>query len=233
MLFAGMAGIAALGCSSNDAAPAPGSPILSPVLGDAADDSDPNANPDDDAPPQPMCDEYCSKVMAACTGTFGQTGSKAQFASMNGCQNMCNAIGSGDFTDMAGTDSLGCRLNQLAPGGAGCNAAGPTGGGVCNSQDDAGDQGRCATFCQLATSLCTPDNGVSPPPFADMNTCLAQCGTKFLFDPSKPEMTPSGNTLNCRQYYLVLAYEVDDAGMSSAAPYQCPHLGWPATAFCE
>ena len=217
---------ALLACSSSDTTNinTPSSPDAG--VSDAVDDG-----AMDEPAPTPTCDEYCAKIGSACTGAFGQAGAQAQYTSHDDCESVCNAISAGDYTDMAGTDSLGCRLNQLAPGGAGCNAAGSSGGGVCNNQDDAGDSGRCLTFCGAVLSLCTPDNGVMPAPYPDMDTCINECGTKFRFDSTKGEYTTSGDTLNCRQYYLVLAFDVSDA--ATAAAYQCPHLGWPATAFCQ
>lgn len=203
--------------------------------GDAGDtDAGDDAAPPDDAGPQPSCDDYCKSIMTSCTGTLGDDAGIAQYGSTEGCLNLCGAIGGGTLGDQTG-DSVGCRLSHAAAAKTDprtqCAKAGSTGGGTCDDESDAGDRGRCAAFCNRTVSLCTQANGVDPIPYADFDGCMASCGKSYAFDPNQPELTAMGNTLNCRQYHLVLAYESTDG--ASPAVYHCPHLGFPASAFCR
>jgi hypothetical protein len=216
------------GSAAPDSGPAPDA--------DAGDtDADDGAAPStDDGGAQPSCDEYCKSMMTSCTGTLGDDAGTAQYASTEGCLNLCGAIGGGSPGDTTG-DSIYCRLSHAAAAKTDprtqCAKAGSTGGGACNDDSDAGDHGRCAAFCNRAVALCTQANGVDPIPFADFDGCMSSCGKNFAFDPTQPELTEMGNTLNCRQYHLVLAYESTDGG--SPAVYHCPHLAFPASAFCR
>lgn len=194
------------------------------------DDASDNV-PDDVADP---CSAYCATIQSACSGGFGMAGANSQYASAQGCMSFC---GGALPTDNSGgtRDTLDCRMTHAGRAKANpaseCPIAGTSGGGVCDGDPgDAADRGRCAAFCSRAMQLCTPDNGVSPPPYADEATCMTACGQKFHFDPSQPELTTSGDTLNCRQYYLMLAF--DGTGVNTPA-YHCPHLAAPASAFCQ
>jgi hypothetical protein len=218
------------GCS--DAAS--GSPASS--TGDATNGGDDDGGDDTGAADEPApdpCVPYCDHVMSACTGAIATDAGLAQYASRDGCISFCQAIDPGAPGDQRG-DSVACRdhhalLAKNEPA-ARCAFAGSTGGGVCDDDSDAGDRGRCAAFCKRTTALCTKDNGVDPVPFdASADDCLVACGAAFRFDPTAPELAQRGNTLNCRQYYLVLAY--DDAG--GGAPYHCQHVAFPASDFCR
>lgn len=217
------------GATTGDAAPS----ALADADTDAAEASD-DAPPPDDAGPQPSCDDYCTTIAANCRGDIASDAGLAQYASREGCLNLCGAIGGGTLGDQTG-DSVACRLSHAAaaksdPRGQ-CVQAGSTGGGVCNDESDASDNGRCAAFCTRTLSLCTLANGVDPVPYATNDACMAACGSSFKLDPAQPELTQMGNTLNCRQYHLVLAYESTDG--SNPAVYHCPHLAFPASAFCR
>jgi hypothetical protein len=187
-----------------------------------------------DKPAEPKCADYCDAVTTTCGGTFGE--GVAQYPSKQACMEFCDYLGNGSFEDEK-MDTVGCRLNRTkaaATDPSQCAAAGPTGNGVCNDNVDPPENGGsvteeklCRGFCFRATQRCIPENGVSPQPFANFDDCMEKCGDKFKLEEGAL-FTQSGNTLNCRQYYLVLAMESEQK-----AVYHCPHLGFPATANCR
>lgn len=231
-------GGAVLGCSAK----ASSSPVADAAVAlvteagvDAGVEAGDEAGDEVDAGPTPQCGEYCDAIMANCSGALGTAGSNAQYGSKEGCLNQCQQINSGDYTDRDGADSLGCRLTHAKSASSGaaahCASAGASGGGVCNDVTmDAGADSRCMSFCNQTLALCTKDNGVDPQPYLDSDTCMRACGTSFKFDSAQAELTQTGNTLNCRQYHLIMAYDASDGG---TAVYHCPHLAFPASAFCR
>ena len=233
-----------LGCASNSA-PADRPSVIKPpnTLGsvdastgdDAGDMSAGDASDDtsDDTPPTPDCTSYCTAIMASCTGAFGQATARAQYPASDVCANYCAALNAGNFGDLPGSDTLGCRVGALmgdAGPAASCDYAGPTGGGSCNdpTTSDGGDNGRCSTFCAATVALCAGANGVTMLPYATTDTCMAACTGEFQYSPLQPEFTESGNTLNCRQYYLQLGYATADGGANTPAVVNCPQLGFPS-----
>jgi hypothetical protein len=232
-----VAAVAVYGCSSSSSQGAPlttGCGSQDGSAGDGGAEAGDNGGDDGATPPTPDCTSYCMAIAAACPGNFGAAGSQAQYPSNDGCLNLCQILSPGAFGDQPGVDSLGCRLGELDAGGA-CAAAGSTGGGVCNDPttslaDGGNDNGRCASFCSGVMSVCVAANGVNPQPYVSYDTCMAACGTSYRFDPAQAELTTAGNTLNCRQYHLLLAFDGNDGGSYTA---QCPGLGYPASAFCR
>jgi hypothetical protein len=200
---------------------------------DAGSEAGEDAEPEPEGPPEPKCSEYCDAVMNACKGQFGAPGSQAQYPNQATCEKYCYYLGNGAYEDQKG-DTVGCRLNAAKAGN--CAAAGATGGNLCVDELDPPDGGslaqaqKCRGFCYRATQHCIKENGVDPMPFKDMEDCETRCGRDFKLNESGPELAENGNTLNCRLYHLILSME---NGADQSAVYHCPHLGYPATAFCR
>jgi hypothetical protein len=171
----------------------------------------------------PSCTTYCSAVLANCTGApmaaDGGTVGEAPFGSMNACMHACALMPVGKVGDQSG-NTLGCRTyHAMAAGGGGsaaathCPHASMSGGGVC------GD--RCASFCALATAVCTAANGVTDPQFTSLADCMSQCGTApFAFDTAEPEIVVDTPTLNCAFYHLGEAFSMPMA-TGGTAPDHC------------
>lgn len=94
------------------------------------------------------CEDYCTGILAACTGTNEQYNADHQ-----ACLDACGAMPRGEDTDTEG-DTLGCRNYHLGaaegdPAGH-CDHAGPGGGGVCGTVE--------TTLCRQITQICTGTN---------------------------------------------------------------------------
>jgi hypothetical protein len=160
--------------------------------------------------PDPECGAYCDLVLASCKDTHAQYASRAE------CIEICGKLPLGDAGDTT-SDSIACR-EHYAGGPAQtdpvsyCLAAGPFGGGLC------GD--RCAIFCELAVSACSPDAGAAP--FDSYPDCQTACaGFAYVGDEDGgggegPDGPDAGDTLNCRLFELRSAVH-DGSG--------CPNLG--------
>jgi len=139
------------------------------------------------------CAAYCDQVTADCSSNDPQYGSGET------CQTECATFAEGTLGDSGNT--VGCRQSRAARAAADpsqCPAAGPTGGGVCGT--------RCDAFCKSVFAVCVKANRDAVNPYASMNDCLTACG-KMKFDPAAPEFDATNHdTLNCRQYYVQLAW---------------------------
>ena len=166
--------------------------------------------------PEPECAAYCDSVLESCTG------SRAQYASRDECLAFCARLPAGKAGESEG-NSIACR--QFYAGSPArtdsatyCGAAGPFGGGgLC------GD--RCPIFCELTQAACAGDAGGAP--YASYPDCQTAClgfpykdggvdgGGEAHSGPS------SGNSLNCRLYYLRDAVRTggscQNLGLDSAA----------------
>lgn len=149
--------------------------------------------------PPPSCAKYCELVTKNCEGP------QAQYGSEGDCLAFCKHLPLGD----PGDDDVGtvaCR--QYFAGNAArtspaayCPQAGPFGGGVC------GD--RCTAFCDVALSACAAEAG-APTAYVNQGDCNTACADFAYKDkdagPDSGGETPSGptsgNTLNCRLFYL-------------------------------
>ncbi len=171
----------------------------------AADGGEDRSAPDAFTPPEPggdagpgdtealTCANYCARVLANCAGDA------AQYADLPRCLAVCKDLPLGDAGETA-SNTVACRMyhaGALAKRSPGfhCPHAGPWGGAVCGT--------RCGAFCALATAQC-------PAAFpADAGACDAACGVAFDYTPGAPESPTaptSGDTLNCREYHLGLAF---------------------------
>ncbi|MCL2777697.1 MAG: hypothetical protein FWD73_06805 [Polyangiaceae bacterium] len=171
----------------------------------------------------PRCDHYCKLVMDNCQGDA------AQYESEYECLKFCAHMPDGKAGD-TNNNSLACR--QFYAGSPAltdaityCLAAGPFGGGTC------GD--RCTSFCQLASTVCFPDTGLSElseagvPPYDSLPACATACAA-FDYEQANadgggegPEGPSSGNTLNCRLYELrqiIVQTSTESAGCENLAP---------------
>jgi hypothetical protein len=148
------------------------------------------------------CFQYCLMVEAGCGGED----KKHPFGDGNNCEAYCT--GNSDklglpFDEAVGT--IGCRYSQAKiavknDDGANCEAAGPTGGGLCGSA--------CDAYCDLAPVLCQNEMVLTP----DKATCLEQCST---LPEVADEDTLYGNSVQCRLNALLTIYQ------GSGAPEAC------------
>jgi hypothetical protein len=163
----------------------------------------------DGAPPPatPSCPRYCELVDTNCTGANKQYATKAD------CLAFCTHLAEGKI-GQTGESTIACRQYYagspaLANPSDNCRAAGPFGGdNKCGS--------RCTAFCDVAMSACTSTSAAyATGPDCD-NACTGYVFVDASIDgggegPSGPE---SGDTLNCRLYWLRRA--VNDAGACAA-----------------
>jgi hypothetical protein len=163
------------------------------------------------------CANYCASIMTRCTGV------QAEYTSKDVCEAMCSQLDPGRLGEKQ-NDSLACRLTYLKQAESNpslyCPQAGPLGSGPCSTDV-------CASFCSLASALCTPRGQF---PYDGEPACRGVCArvpyAKEGADagragPVGDLVFASGNTLNCRLYHLQSAYEVGNA----AAPLRhCPHI---------
>lgn len=165
------------------------------------------------------CASFCQRNLAACVGAVGTDGGNQQFENLAQCMAVCERIPLGSLTDTSG-DTVGCRIYHSGLAASQnptihCPHAGLMGATVCGTD-------RCEAFCDRGATICT-DAGLTPGqrPFDDKADCLTKCGTDYQFDPASPELTTAGDTLNCRAFELIKAFEDVDGG--SAATH-CPNL---------
>jgi hypothetical protein len=161
--------------------------------------------------PDPTCENYCTTVMANCTGDNAQYSSEAE------CLDYCNNVGNwqdGTKGDTDG-DTIACRIyhgNAPATMDAAlhCPHAGPSGGGVCGSY--------CDVYCNLSFEHCVGPNKHYDTPAE----CATACGG--FADTGNPGDTQY-DTVQCRVYHL-------GAPAAADPDTHCPHGGETPTAFC-
>jgi hypothetical protein len=198
----GAAGLSIGGCGGEVPVAAPFSNDATPIRRDAGPVDPKEAGPPLDAgsAPAPSCAKYCDLVMAHCTEA------NTQYASVGECLAFCGHLPLAQPTteaDEKEAASVACR-QYWADGPARtspetyCLAAGPFGGNVC------GD--RCTAFCGVLLSACAPDGG--SPAYSTQPECATACAGFLYRDPvadgggESPAGPESGDTLNCRLYWL-------------------------------
>lgn len=141
----------------------------------------------------PTCAAYCAKIQMNCTG--GDAGGNEQYTSESACNSYCTSAAgwpAGMIGDTSG-NTIGCRLYHAGAAAADpvvhCPHAGPTGGNVCGPW--------CDNYCQLMAKNCTGANAVY-----DAATCMSKCA---MLGTQGHANDTSGNTVQCRIYYLGLA----------------------------
>ena len=155
------------------------------------------------ADPPPTCDDYCTEVMAACTGD------NVQYADLSACLAYCGASGAqlpaGTNDDTTG-NTLSCRINaaklavsEPASAAMHCASAGKTGANVCGTW--------CEAFCHIAPLVCTGANAIYP----DTPTCSAACSG---LPDSGAEGDETGHTIQCRTTFLLKALDGVEVGQS-------------------
>lgn len=159
------------------------------------------------APPAPTCERYCDLVVENCKGVW------RQYASASDCLAFCEHLPEGK-AGAINEPTLACRQYyagnpSLANPEKFCRAAGPFGGdNHCGS--------RCTAFCDVSQSAC----GDAGAPYATKPDCENACTGYVFVDASAdgggegPSGPASGDTLNCRLYWLRRA--VNDAGACAA-----------------
>jgi len=165
---------------------------------------------DDPGPSAPVsCEGYCTEIQKTCGGD------SEQYRSTTECVAACKLLDLGTEAD-GDVNTVGCRLRRakVAKSKEDCAAAGPFGGGVCGS--------RCSSFCKMLGQNCATQG--TPIPFGGSEAnCNEGCGS-LRFDASEGESTKQefngGDTLNCRQFHLILSLS-DQAG-------HCGHAAVPS-----
>ena len=148
------------------------------------------------------CPTYCAAVMANCTG------GNQQYETNDACLRACKFLPLGTAGDPTG-NTVACRIKHAGfaktTPDPHCWHAGPFGYGAC------GDE--CGDFCQLVTSYCSADGGLTTqPPYATLAACQTACGGYVQIDSSDAGVDKdggfyasgpgAGNTLDCREYHL-------------------------------
>ena len=142
-----------------------------------------------------LCSDYCSTVMANCTGT------NQQYASSTACFAVCELLAPGTAGDLTSSNTVQCRLRRAAlagttgePGGY-CFSAGPGGAEECGTD--------CDGYCALMTQKCPDDMG-------PLDQCLSACN--IVPDLSRPPdnlryniTQQSGDSLQCRLFHVSAA----------------------------
>ena len=112
------------------------------------------------------CQDYCTTIMANCTGGESSPTSNQQYGSIDNCLAVCKAFPIGNASDTSG-NTLGCRNTHahLAATGAAlhCPHAGPGGDGTC------GDV--CEGYCQITQMFCVGTAKI----YSSESDCMATC----------------------------------------------------------
>lgn len=151
------------------------------------------------------CDDYCTKVMANCTGNL------AQYSSLDACKKSCAAFPVGTAADTSG-NTQGCRQYHAGAAMAAptvhCVHAGPSGGGACGTP--------CEGFCSIQDAACT---GALAAGYGTGAACNTACTAAFATNIGTYSATVTGgNSLACRLYHLTVA-----ASSAANATIHCPH----------
>jgi hypothetical protein len=136
------------------------------------------------------------------------TGDNQQYRNLAECQLACALMDPGTEQD-GPIDTIGCRLRQArAASKQSCIAAGPFGGDVCGNH--------CDVFCGLVDENCSKE---PQPPYPSASTCIEQCPTFRIEDPTAISHTksPSGDSFNCRAHHMILSL--------TDKTNHCPHTG--------
>jgi hypothetical protein len=179
------------------------------------------------------CSTYCAAVMAACTGA------NAQYKDNASCLNACQYLQPGTEADTSG-NTVGCRITHaslaMATPNPHCWHAGPFGYGGCGQP--------CEGFCDIAAGFCSPTGGFdgAAPPYNSQGDCILHCAGYAMVDTPTNLVSPpgmvgvdggysangpdTGDTLDCREYYLGSALQG-----GTAQQLHCNQLG-PTSLTC-
>ncbi len=152
------------------------------------------------APPPGNCSAYCALVMRNCKEQDAQYANDAQ------CMAVCKTLPLGTTTELA-SNTVGCRQYHAGAPSAtlpavNCRAAGPFGGEKCGAG--------CSAFCTIAVGLCSASYASEP-------ACISACagyklGTDAGASDAGPDAgKPTGDSLDCRGQYLLMAVENPEA----------------------
>ena len=144
-----------------------------------------------DAAGPSVCDEYCTAVMASCTGTF------AVYTSLDACLSVCAALPEGKPGDR-NVDSVQCRLHAALIAADEvphyCPIAGPGGNGECGSN--------CESLCGLRENICATYKS------GDLATCQQTCAKLSDLGTYSTDLNVgqySGPHVQCRLYHVSAA----------------------------
>ncbi|HSQ64768.1 MAG TPA: hypothetical protein VLM85_16200, partial [Polyangiaceae bacterium] len=187
------------GDGGSDAANSPDSPVADSSTTDSGgSDGGVDSSPGVDASALD-CNYYCSAMATVCTGA------NAQYLDTATCAAICAKLTAGDAGATSG-DTLACRMYHLSLAATSdsnaslhCPHAGPYGFGQCGTE--------CEDFCALYAAQCGSTGWTN---------CASQCAGESnlsggpLTDGADGGAATSGNTVDCREYYLEQAYKVSD-----------------------
>lgn len=174
------------------------------------------------------CAEYCSTMAVACVGAY---------PSNDNCMELCALLPAG--TSDIDANTVECRLKfarraRIEPNLGDCNAASPSGGGVCGSDP-------CIPYCDLVLANCQGNNQV----YADRTECLDTCRLFQLGDFRDWQFSREIDTLQCRIYHAgAPAFFLPDVHCPHTRVYNDEHCGvvpmlpeqpsgWPCVTFCD
>lgn len=162
---------------------------------------------------QPTCSAYCADVIGVCGHTLGAGAKPAgQYLDDKACLAACETsykFPAGQVWNRS-QNTLGCRVWHAKAALSEdplfhCEAAGPTGGGVC------GDP--CELYCELTAATCAEDLA----PYESPAACLTACAE---MDTSGKVGATQGDSLQCRLGLLAASWE--DSFLPAT---QCPLVG--------
>lgn len=165
----------------------------------------------------PTCDEYCSTVMANCSGD------RRVYDSRRECLAACEAFPIGKSSDLT-ENTVGCRIYHSGAAATAlnhCFHASAAGDGHCGLDDEGPATGNCTSYCLLYRKGCEDEFNAD---FKDLEECALECTSEFADRGAKKDQGYSVSTardddnLKCRVYYAVKAIAGDADACEKAAP---------------
>jgi hypothetical protein len=136
-------------------------------------------------PVSSQCEEYCTTVMANCTGQY------QVYSGMETCLGVCKLLPAGDELEPIDNNSVACRKRQAGLANTEpdyyCPRAGPGGGPTCGTN--------CQGYCTLLKAAC-PDTA------APLTNCEQSCSALLDVGTFDVVANHSGDTLQCRLVHV-------------------------------
>jgi hypothetical protein len=164
---------------------------------------------DPEASTDALCNEYCDKVMAACTDEHAVYTNRAQ------CMGVCSKLPPGEEQEIVNENSIRCRIRLIDSAlheADDCRFVGPGGGDQCGSD--------CDAYCTVYPQVCPDDYK-----YGDFDNCLKNC--VGLKDQSRYDLKADheGDSIECRL--------VHTSSASVSPTEHCPHATiFPAEPWC-
>jgi hypothetical protein len=156
----------------------------------------------DTAGEEPLCERYCSAIMAGCSQEH------AQYIDRDGCLAACAKLAAGAPGDRTG-NSIQCRLTYAMKANSEpytyCTWAGPGGDGKCGSN--------CEGFCTLMMQACSAETTEPGDYFTSYQQCQATCQALpdvGEYSASNSSLQMGADHVECRLYHVGAALAEDD-----------------------